>query len=79
MASDTPGFLRMCWPKVVLNLKTLFLAELLFPAPGPLEGRSYGELDAPLRFACFALAMLGDDGCGLRFGAGCEGGGMGIF
>ena len=26
MASETPGFFKMCWPTLVLNLKTLFLA-----------------------------------------------------
>lgn len=26
MASAIPGFLRMCWPTLVLNLKTLFFA-----------------------------------------------------
>ena len=36
IASLTPGFLRMCWPTFVLNLKTLLLAAAL---PG-LEGRS---------------------------------------
>ena len=58
MASETPGFLRMCWPKLVLNLKTLFL--LAAPeAPGPPFGRSYGVPEALLRFACFVFAMVG--------------------
>lgn len=57
MASETPGFLRICWPKLVLNLKTLFLLELE-PLPPPPLGRSYGVLDELPRLACFILAMV---------------------
>ena len=62
MASETPGFLRMCWPTFVLNLKTVFLfaaapAWAPFP-PLPPAGRSYGVLEALPRLTCFVLAML---------------------
>lgn len=48
----------MCWPKSLLNLKTLFLG-----APEGLEVeefRSYGELGAePARFGVLTLPILG--------------------
>jgi hypothetical protein len=48
----------MCWPKSLLNLKTLFLG-----APDGLEVeefRSYGELGAePARFGVLTLPILG--------------------
>lgn len=40
MASAIPGFLRMCWPTLVLNLKTLFFPAAEEDVGFDLEGRS---------------------------------------
>ena len=52
MASATPGFLRMCWPTLVLNLKTLLVA---------VWALEYGEepVAALLRLLDLSLPMFG--------------------
>jgi hypothetical protein len=50
IASATPGFLRICWPTLVLNLKTLLVAACALEYGDELEA-------ALLRFPCFSLPM----------------------
>ncbi len=52
MASATPGFLSMCWPTLVLNLKTLLVAVCAL---------EYGDEPVPalLRLLDLSLPMFG--------------------
>jgi hypothetical protein len=60
----------MCWPKLVLNLKTLFLLELapeLPELPEPPEDLSYGLEGALLRLACLTLPMAKEEQLWLKY------------
>jgi hypothetical protein len=48
MASATPGFLRMCWPILVLYLKTLFVAAWAL---------EYGDEDEAALLRLFGLSL----------------------
>lgn len=56
IASATPGFLRICWPTLVLNLKTLLVVSRACALAFALA--SYGEDEALLRLVDLSLPIV---------------------
>ena len=65
MASATPGFFRMCWPTLVLNLKTLLVVACALEYGDEVEA-------ALLRLFGLSLPIVAVVMVGLRRGCECE-------